>query len=73
MAVCMKSVAGHIHDVVCDEAAANGRSSTVIAIRLDDDKVKQIRDFIMPNSEVGYESVGDYIKWLIDTQGLRKR
>ena len=70
MAVCMRTVAGHIH---CDEAAANGRTTTVVAVRLDDDKVRKIRDCIMPHSDVGYDSVGDYIKWLIDTQGLRKR
>ena len=72
MAVCMKATAGHIHDEVCDAEAANGRSSTVIAIRVDDEKVLKMRELI-DASEIGYESVGDFIKWLIDTQGLRKR
>ncbi len=72
MAICMKLVAGHIHDVACDEAVANGRTTTVVAVRIKDDTARAIRDLI-GNSPLGYASVSEFINHLVETQALRKR
>lgn len=72
MAVCMSMAVGHEHDPECDANAANGRTSTVVSLRLDDEIAVQLRELIH-RSCVGYESVGDYVKHLIETQALRTR
>ena len=72
MAVCMSTAIGHEHDRECDAKAANGRTSTVVALRLDDEVAVQLRDLIR-RSPAGHESVGNYVKHLITTQALRTR
>lgn len=72
MAICMKMDAGHLHDDVCDEAVANGRTTTVVAVRMSDDQAKAVRSLI-ENSPRGYASVSEFINNLIQTQALRKR
>ena len=72
MAICMKMEAGHLHDEVCDEAVANGRTTTVVAVRMPDDQARAVRA-LMHNSPLGYESVSAFINHLIATQALRKR
>ncbi len=72
MAICMKMGAGHTHDQVCDEAVANGRTTTVVAVRMPDDQARAIRALIH-NSPRGYDSVSEFVNHLIITQALRKR
>ncbi len=73
MAICMKMDAGHIHDVVCDDTVSkDGRTTTVIAVRIPDVTARRIRE-LMANSPRGYGSVSEFITRLIETQGLRKR
>ena len=72
MAICMKMEAGHMHDEVCDEAVANGRTTTVVAVRMPDDQARAVRDLI-GNSPRGYSSVSEFVNHLITTQALRKR
>lgn len=74
MAICLKTDQGHLHDepYPCDEAVANGRTTTVMAVRISDDKAKAIRR-LMANSPLGYGSVNELINHLIDTQLLRTR
>lgn len=72
MAICMKMDAGHLHDDACDEAVANGRTTTVVAVRMSDDQARAVRSLI-ENSPRGYASVSEFINNLIATQALRKR
>lgn len=72
MAICMKMDAGHIHEAACDEAVANGRTTTVVAVRMPDDQARAVRSLI-ENSPRGYASVSEFINHLIATQALRKR
>ncbi len=72
MAICMKMEAGHMHDEVCDEAVANGRTTTVVAVRMPDDQARAVRT-LMERSPRGYASVSEFINYLIDSQALRKR
>lgn len=72
MAICMKMDAGHIHEAACDEAVANGRTTTVVAVRMPDDQARAVRA-LMENSRRGYASVSEFFNHLIATQALRKR
>jgi hypothetical protein len=72
MAICMKMDAGHIHEAACDEAVANGRTTTVVAVRISDDKARAVRELIH-NSSRGYASVSEFINHLIESQALRRR
>jgi hypothetical protein len=72
MAICMKMDAGHIHEAACDEAADNGRTTTVVAVRMPDDQARAVRNLIK-NSPRGYASVSEFINHLITSQALRRR
>ncbi len=72
MAICMKMDAGHIHEAACDDAVANGRTTTVVTVRMSDTQARALRDLIA-NSARGYGSVSEFINHLIESQGLRKR
>ena len=72
MAICMKMDAGHLHDTACDDAVANGRTTTVVAVRMPDDQARAVRD-LLHNSPRGYDSVSEFINNLIQTQALRRR
>jgi hypothetical protein len=72
MAICMKMDAGHVHKAACDEAVANGRTTTVVSVRMPDDQARAVRS-LMANSPRGYASVSEFINHLITTQALRKR
>ncbi len=72
MAICMRMDAGHMHDEVCDEAVANGRTTTVAAFRMPDGQARAVRA-LLHNSPLGYESMSQFINHLITTQALRKR
>lgn len=73
MAICMSMAPGHVHDTACDAAAGkDGRTTTVVAVRMPDATAKRIRD-LMAVSTRGYGSVSEFIMHLIETQGLRKR
>lgn len=48
----MSVAIGHEHDEVCDARAANGRTSTTIAIRIHDTIAVQLRELVA-NSHIG--------------------
>lgn len=73
MAICMKVMAGHIHDVECDRkasqrAAHKGRDTTQIGIRIPDEDAVKLRELA-----ARYESVNDFMLHLIRTQALHTR
>ena len=72
MAICMRIGRCHEHTDTCDAEAADGRSTTVLHVRLSDDVARQIRDKVA-NSRKGYGSISEFIQFILDTQVLRKR
>ncbi len=84
MAICMKVEAGHIHGwcspprsdrghcaLECDQVAMlkhSGRATTQIGIRMPDVDAAKLRSLA-----TRYDSVNDYLVYLIRTQAIRER
>ena len=69
MSICMSVRAGHYHDEACDaRASVDGRTTTVVSIRLPDDLARKIRHLAG-----NYQSVNEYMVGLVRTQAARPR
>ncbi len=84
MAICMSVAAGHIHGwcsppqangdhcaVECDQVAVlkhGGRATTQIGLRIPDEDAVKLREVASR-----YESLNDYLVYLIRTQAIRER
>ena len=71
MAICMSVAAGHIHEAACDAAAMRknkGRTTTQVGIRLPDEDAVKLRE-----KATRYDSLNDYLLFIIRSQALRER
>ena len=71
MAICMSVAAGHIHEAGCDAEAMRrngGRATTQIGMRIPDEDAVKLREVASR-----YDSLNDYLVYLIRTQAIRER